>query len=352
MNVDMGSRDPKFLKVVASIRETLLRHAGVTSSTHACVLMQGAGTQGVESMLTSLVPRTGGAKMLVVNNGAYGARQEEICTYMQIPFESISYPDNAAFAVSDIEQKLKDGGFSHVSVIHHETTSGVLNPVKDLGLMLRDKFPAVKLLVDSMSAFGAYEAPVAEWNIHAIVSSANKNYEGAPGFSFVICEKEGLRPGVAGVLSLDLHAQWSFMEEKGQFRFTPPCQAIMGFQTALEEWEREGGLAARAGRYKANRDILVEGLQGLGFVPYVAEEVRGHIITGFLEPTHPKWDFLSFYNELGNRGFVIYPGSKTKSKIFRIGSIGRVFPEDMRNFVAACEDAMRSLGMPVPIPPN
>merc|ERR550514_742284 len=256
MNVDMGSRDPKFLKVVASIRETLLRHAGVTKETHACVLMQGAGTQGVESMLTSLVPRTGGKKALVVNIGAYGARQEEICKYMGIPFESVIYPDNETFVVADIERTLQGGGFSHVSVIHHETTSGVLNPIRELGLMLRDKFPAVKLLVDSMSAFGAYEAPVAEWNICALVSSANKNYEGAPGFSFVICEKDALQPGVAGVLSMDLHAQWSFMEEKGQFRFTPPCQAIMGFQTALEEWEREGGLAARAGRYKENRDIL------------------------------------------------------------------------------------------------
>jgi len=244
-------------------------------------------------------------------------------------------------------------------MVHHETTAGVVNQVAEVSEMLQVRFPHVKFILDSISSFGAYDVPAKAWNIHYLAGSANKCIEGVPGFAFVVAHRESMLEveGCARSLALDLQDQWRFMEKSGQFRFTPPCQAIFGFHQALDEWDQEGGLAGRAGRYRANYEALARGMEELGFKFFVADEAsRGYIITTFEVPIAlaGQWDFARFYDLLKERGFVIYPASLPPKAgghppAFRVGNIGQLFPADVEAFLLAARDVLSAMALPVPL---
>jgi 2-aminoethylphosphonate-pyruvate transaminase len=170
-----------------------------------------------------------------------------------------------------------------------------------------------------------------------------------PGFSFVFvrrallaaCERR------ARSLSLDLYAQWKGFAKNGQFRYTPPTHAVLAFDQALDELEAEGGVAARAERYRRNHETLLAGMRRAGFRPLLAAPVQSPIITAFRYPT-ADFDFAAFYRKLSDRGFIIYPGKLTQVDTFRVGNIGRLFPADFEQLTGAAEQAMREMA---PSPP-
>jgi 2-aminoethylphosphonate-pyruvate transaminase len=149
----------------------------------------------------------------------------------------------------------------------------------------------------------------------------------------------------ARTLSLDLYAQWKGLENDGQFRFTPPVQSLMAFHQALIELHEEGGVDRRALRYLQNYRMLLSGMRKLGFDEYLPEELQGYIITTYLKPLDPAFDFERFYQKLNQRGFVIYPGKLTKADAFRIGNIGQLYPEDMHDLVHAIAEVLDELGV-------
>jgi 2-aminoethylphosphonate-pyruvate transaminase len=197
-----------------------------------------------------------------------------------------------------------------------------------------------------MSSFAGMPVDVAGTGIDYLISSANKCIEGVPGFSFVLARREALlaSEGNARSYSLDLLDQWRGFERNGQFRFTPPTHALLAFARALDELDAEGGVAGRGTRYRANHETLMAGMCALGFRPYLRPEVQSYIITAFHEPEHPRFDFDAFYRGLSDRGMIIYPGKLTAVPTFRIGTIGRLFPADIRQLLVAIEDTMRELG--------
>jgi 2-aminoethylphosphonate-pyruvate transaminase len=196
-----------------------------------------------------------------------------------------------------------------------------------------------------MSSFGALSIDVAKDGIDYLVSSANKCIEGVPGFSFVICRRAALSAceGNARSLSLDLVAQWRGFEKNGQFRYTPPTHSILAFQQALDELDDEGGVRARGARYQRNHQVLVEGMEALGFRRYLPPAVQSYIITSFYYPDDPKFDFDSFYRKLSDKGFIIYPGKISQANTFRIGSIGRLFEADIHSLLAAIGETVEEM---------
>ena len=183
------------------------------------------------------------------------------------------------------------------------------------------------------------------------MSSANKTIEGVPGFAFALCRHEALlAEGEAPrSLSLDLLGQWRGLEGNGQFRFTPPTHAMLAFRQALREHKAEGGVAGRRARYEANFAVLKGGLGALGFELYVPPEAQGCVIATFLFPDDAKFDFPRFYNELAQRGFVIYPGKLTEADCFRVGAIGRLFESDALALVGAVGEVLRGMGVALPV---
>jgi 2-aminoethylphosphonate-pyruvate transaminase len=198
-----------------------------------------------------------------------------------------------------------------------------------------------------MSGFGGVPLNLLDCRIDYLVSSANKCIEGVPGFAFILARQQALlaTEGFARSLSLDLLSQWKGLEGDGQFRFTPPTQALLAFHQALRELEAEGGVECRAARYRANCEILLAGMRELGFQEYLRPEDRGYIITSFYYPRHPKFNFVTFYTQLSDKGYVIYPGKVSKTDCFRIGSIGHIFPDDIRALLAAIRQTLEEMGI-------
>ena len=348
---DWGSRDFDFRKMTADIRAKLVAMAGDTSGTYDCVPVQGSGTFSVEAMCGSLLPK--GSKTLVLVNGAYGKRIVKILNYLgreNIVIDKGDYlPPRGAEVTAAIAA---DPAISHVIVVHCETSSGILNPLKEISDAVA--VSGRKLLIDSMSAFGALPLDVRDIQFAAMVSSANKCIEGVPGFGFVIARKDELEAakGVSHSLSLDLYDQWSAMNKTQQWRFTPPTHVLAAFQEALRLHEAEGGVAGRGARYARNRDALLDGMRALGFEPLLRDEWQAPIIVTFFNPAHPNFEFKAFYEGMSERGFVIYPGKLTVVDSFRIGCIGRLDEHVMRNAVAAAGAVLAQLGVDDASPPQ
>ena len=329
---DLGSRDAAFIAAIHDIRTRLLRIAGA-STAYTAVLMQGSGTSGIEATIGSLVPPDG--KLLIAINGAYGRRIVQIADVLRIPYTLYECAEHATLDPAALDAILSDdGAITHVAAVHCETTTGLINPIAAIGAVVRRH--GRSYLVDAMSSFGAVPIDLDHCGIDALVSSSNKCIEGVPGFSFVLAQTTALASaGNARSVSLDLVAQWRELETSGQFRFTPPTHALLAFRQALDELEQEGGVLGRLARYQANHQTLIDGMCVLGFTPYLAEVDQSPIITTFRYPADSGFDFRSFYQQLSQRGYVIYPGKLSHEDCFRIGTIGRIFPADVRGLLAA-----------------
>ena len=235
---DLGSRDDTLVELIQRNRRRLLEIGGVEDGTYEAVLMQGSGTFVVESVISSLVPRDG--KLLVAINGAYGRRMAEIAKTLAIETEVIIVPEAQPVAPTQIENVLvRDPAITHVGMVHCETTTGILNPVEEVGRIARRLQRT--FIVDAMSSFGGMPMDIRGCGIDLLVSSANKCIQGVPGFGFVLARRALLleAEGRARSVSLDLVSQWKGMETDGQFRFTPPTHAILAFWRALQELEAE-----------------------------------------------------------------------------------------------------------------
>ena len=347
---DLGSRDTDFIQTVRQIRRILLDVAGVPGADVAgdhgyeVVLMQGSGTFGLESVIGSTVPMDG--KLLVIINGAYGDRVANIARVLKIETTTLEYPSNVAPSAADVERVLtEDKAITNVVVVHCETTSGIMNPIEQIGAVVARHRKTY--FVDSMSAFGAVPFDFEKCKIDFLVSSANKCIEGVPGFSFVICRRSSLlaAESCARSVSLDLLAQWRGLETNGQFRFTPPTHSILAFEQALCELVAEGGVDGRATRYRANNQTLLLGMREIGFAEYLLREQQGVIITAFCYPDHPRFLFDDFYRRLNEKGFVIYPGKVSNIDCFRIGNIGRLFKSDILALLAAIRSTLEEMGV-------
>ncbi len=340
---DAGSRDPEFIAAVGEIRSRLLLLACAEAGYEA-VPMQGSGTFGIESVIGSAMARDG--KLLVLINGAYGRRMAQIAQVLGIETIQISVPEDQPLTADFARSALTaNPNVSHVGVVHCETTTGILNPVREIGEIVRSF--GCRYIVDAMSSFGGIPLSVPDCSIDFLVSSANKCIQGVPGFSFAIMRRDALREceGRVRSLSLDLHAQWKGLESDGQFRFTPPTHALLAFRQALAELDAEGGVAGRSARYAENHRALMQGMTRLGFEAYLAPELQGPIITAFRYPGHPAFVFSRFYELLSDRGFAIYPGKLTHADCFRIGTIGHIFPADIDALVDAIDDVLGRMGI-------
>jgi 2-aminoethylphosphonate-pyruvate transaminase len=311
---------------------------------YVTVPMQGSGTFAVEAMLTTFVPHEGTVMILI--NGAYGHRARKILDIARRNTIVHETPEDTPPDLAAVERILKETpAITHIFAVHCETTSGILNPIADIGALARKYHKS--FLLDSMSAFGALPLDAQAISPDAIAASSNKCIEGVPGLGFVIARRAALEKtvGNATTLTLDLHDQWRNFEKTGQYRFTPPIHVIVSFHQALMEFFAEGGQPGRGERYAENCRVLIDGMRALGFVPLLGDNLQAPIIVTFRMPADPRFQFQVFYDKLKERGYVIYPGKLTVADSFRIGCIGRLYPEHMRGALAAIRDILDEMGV-------
>ena len=347
---DWGSWDGEFIAVTASVRARLLDivHG---HDTHTVVPLQGSGTFSVEAAVATLVPRDG--HVLVLDNGAYCKRAAKLTQLMGRRATVVPQAEDAPVSAAVLDEQLRaDRSITHVVLIHCETGTGVLNPLAAVAEVCQRHGKG--LIVDAMSSFGALPIDARDIHFDALIAASGKCLEGVPGMGFVIARKAVLEQcaGNCQSLAMDLHDQWQYMEKTGQWRFTPPTHVLVALAEAITQFVEEGGQPARLARYVDNCRTLVDGMAALGFKPFLRAEVQAPIIVTFHAPADPAYDFKRFYDAAKARGFILYPGKLTQVETFRVGCIGAIGRNAMREAVNAVADALREMGIASGRPAN
>lgn len=342
MLFDHCTWDDDYKQITQKIRRNLLKLAKASEDEYTVVLMQGSGTFGVESVLSSVIGDE--EKLLIAANGAYGERMEDIAKHSRIDYTIYNEHYNKVPDAKKIGDILdKDPKITHVSMVHSETTSGILNDIESVARVVKERGKV--FIVDAMSSFGGMDIPVESMGIDFLISSANKCIQGVPGFSFIIARRSLLLEsrGKARSLSLDLYDQWETMEKDGKWRFTSPTHVVLAFAKAMEELEAEGGISARSARYTDNNRRLIAKMKDLGFKTYIDETHQSPIITTFLFPENVLYSFSDMYTYIKNRGYAIYPGKVTEASTFRIGDIGEIYSEDIDKLIEIIKDFFETI---------
>ncbi len=342
---DWGSWDAAFNRMTHDVCAELVKIVHGEND-YVCVPLQGSGTFAVEAALGTLVPRQG--CVLVPNNGAYCARLVRILQRMGIAYVELALREDEPVSAAAVEDAFnRNSRITHVAQVHLETSAGLLNPLDDIAAVCQRH--GKSLIVDAMSSFGALPIDLRRGGIDALISASGKCLEGVPGMGFVIVRRSVLEEseGRSPSLALDLHDQYVYMEKTTQWRFTPPTHVVAALRQALDQFIAEGGQAARGARYTQNCAALVSGMKALGFEPFLQAEVQAPVIVTFHAPRDPAWNFADFYAAVREAGYVLYPGKLTQVETFRVGCIGAIDENELRNAVAAIGRALKRLGIRV-----
>ena len=310
-----------------------------------CILLQGTGSYAVEATLGSVIPPAG--KVLIVDNGAYGRRMVVTAEKLKLAHRVVEFPETEPADPAVVDRALaSDPAVTHVAVVHSETTTGLVNPVAEIGRAVNDRHRT--LIVDAVSSFGGLPLSMEGLGAHYLVSTASKCLQGVPGLGLVIADVERLTRtrGWARSHSFDLFDQWQYMESKRlRWRFTSPTFVVRALAQAVRELEEEGGVEVRQRRYEQNRQTLLAGMEALGFRTLLPARRQSAILTSFRFLDHPAWSLDRFYEGLKQRRFLIFPTQVSQAAAFRIGTIGHVFPEDYRELTQAAAEVLRDMGV-------
>lgn len=335
MMVDHCTWDQEYKTITQDIRQKLLTLAGVTDTEYTTILMQGSGSFGVESVLSSVIGEED--HVLICVNGAYGLRIVSMSERHNLTYTVYEVAEDEIPQAEAITEILKnDSSITAIAMVHSETTSGILNELEDIAQLAKEN--GLLFIVDAMSSFGGIPIDVSGLSIDFLISSSNKCIQGVPGFSFILAKRDQLEKRCyARTVSLDLYDQYETMEKDGKWRFTSPTHTVLAFQQALKELDEEGGIYQRYMRYLTNNRLLRQKMEELGYQPFI-KQYQGPFITSFLFPKQASFDFNNFYQHLKENGFVIYPGKISTVDCFRIGNIGDIYPEDIHRLVKVIEN--------------
>jgi 2-aminoethylphosphonate-pyruvate transaminase len=337
---DICPRETAFGEVMAWICAELSGMAGKPGRVET-VLFGGSGTAADEVMVSSCVPDTG--RLLVVDNGAYGARLAEIASVYKLNYEVYTSSGSAPLDTEAVKAKLMEGRFTHCALVYHETTTGLLNPVPELCRFCREQ--GITTIVDAVSAFAAIPIDMDEDGIDFMASTSNKNLQGMAGVALVFCRKEALERIHGYPLRnyyLNLWDQYRHFKQTRQTRFTPPVQTLYALRQAIIETKQET-IAKRYARYAACWDELVTAVKRLNLTMLVPEAVQSKLITAILDPPFPGYRFDTLHDRARSYGFTIYPGKLADANTFRIANIGDIQPAEMARFTQVLEAYIREL---------
>ncbi len=299
---------------------------------YTTVLFGGSGTATVEAVLNSVIPNHG--KVLIVDNGAYGKRMCQITNVYKIPtvvFESSSIEPIDLNALESLIENTD--GLTHLAMIHHETTTGLLNDITSVGTLCKKH--NISFIVDSMSGFAAIPVDMKSMNIDYLAASSNKNIQGMAGIGFAICNKVALE-STADIpmrsLYLNLYAQYAYFEKTHQTRFTPPVQTFYALKQAILETHEET-IEGRYARYSKSWETLLDGLEALNLKYLIDKEHHSRIITSIIEPHVEAYNFNEMHDYFFEKGFTIYPGKVNNYDTFRISNIGQIDYTDIEAFL-------------------
>lgn len=339
---DICPREKEFQELMKGIRDDITVIAD-GDNRYTTVLFACSGTGVMEAVMGSVVPKD--ATALVISNGDYAHRFALIASHLGIQSVELGFPWGSKIDLKQIEKTLKSSDFGGVFVVHHDTSTGVLNPIEEIGKIAKKYY--TPFVVDAISSFAGIPFSIRKCNIDFMISTANKCLQGMPGVSFVVCKKDSLRKTRHNKRSLYLNLwnQYQFLEKYGQMPFTAPVQVMYALRQAINEFKKEG-LQGRYFRYRNNHLVLYNGMLDRGFKPFLENNVEHScLLETFYEPKHPLFDFKTFHDKLYAKGFTIYPGKSVLKKTFRLANIGDLHVDDIKEFLKTVDDVLEEMGV-------
>ncbi|MBE6514184.1 MAG: 2-aminoethylphosphonate--pyruvate transaminase [Thermoplasmata archaeon] len=340
VQADICPRENEFGDVMGWISGELSLMVGEPGRVET-VLFGGSGTAADEAMISSCVPQDG--KLLIVDNGAYGKRMAKMAGIYGIDYATFKSDGVSRIDVPALEKELVDGKFTHMAIVYHETTTGILNPVPEVCRFCREH--GIVTIVDAVSAFAAIPIDMDRDCIDFMSSTSNKNIQGMAGLAFVFCRKEALEAIKDYPMRnyyLNVYDQHKYYKDKNQMRFTPPVQTAYALRQAILETKIET-IEGRYARYTACWEVLVAAAKRIGLRMAVPESEQSHLIVTFMDPESPRYSFDEMHDLSREYGFTIYPGKLSDAKTFRIANIGDIRPEEMERFTVLLGQYMKTL---------
>ncbi len=346
MKPDICHREEEFFTLLRSVRQKLLKIFKI-QDTHTVAVFSGSGTTALEAMLSSFARMH--QAILVLSNGVYGDRMKTILEIHGTPVRVLSSEAGGFPALGKIETLLKNDASIHaVAMVHHETSTGMLNPLREVGRLAK-KYKKT-FIVDAISSLGAEKIDFKKDSIDILSGTSGKCLHGLPGASFVILSKktvQNLKRQRPKTLSLDLLSTLE-AEEKDDTPFTPAVQIFYAFHEALEELIQEG-LNHRIEDYAKKNALLENGFVRLNFAFLVKKKYRSHVLTALWLP--PALSYVKLHDALKKQGFVIYAGqSELKGRIFRVSNLGDIKRSDLKRFLSVLRKILKRLGRAVQSP--
>ncbi len=345
---DICPREKEFRDIMAPMREDLVKIVHGKTPEYTSVLFCGSGTICIDITLNSLLDE--GKKALIINNGSYSQRACDICKYYGLPTIELKQPDNDLPDLEKLEETLKENpDTGYVYVTYHETGTGLLNPVREIGAIAH-RYGAY-LITDTTSAYAMIPINVYDENIDFCMASAQKGIMGMTGLSFIIGRRDIIEKSKdfpKRSYYCNLYLQYDYFEKTGEMHFTPPVQTIYAAKQALIEYFEEGE-SAKWERHKRIMKAIREGIDEIGFCEALSRDVQSGLVAAIDYPDDPAWDFEKIHDYCYKRGFTIYPGKIAGRGTFRLCALGAIDGDDIRDFWKVFREAMTSLNISLPL---
>jgi 2-aminoethylphosphonate-pyruvate transaminase len=345
---DICPRENEFVEIMDEVRRELVEVVHGDPEKYAAVLFTGSGTIIQDVLLNSLVPE--GKKICVVNNGAYSSRMADIAKYYHIPCVNLKFSTTGLPDLDVIKETLeKDNDIAVVATTHHETGTGVLNSVREIGQIAHDN--SCVFIADTISTYGLLPINIEEENIDFCMSSAQKGLCGMTGVSWVVGKIEEIAKSKdypTRSYYCNLYMQYDFFNRVGEMHFTPPVQVIYALQQAIREY-REEGESARYERITKCWEAIHKGLEEIGLDTVIDKKIQGRLVVTVKAPEDDRFDFNMLHDYCYERGFTIYPGKMFGLETFRLCNLGWITHEDIEDFFVVAKEAFGEMGFSLPL---
>ena len=310
---DICPREKEFAGLMKDLRSDLLKIVHAPENEYTSVLFCGSGTINIDVCINSLVPE--GKKILVVNNGAYNSRAVEVCEMYHIPHINLKSSVYEQPNLDDIAKALDENpDVAVVYCCHHETGTGILNPIREIGA-LAHKHGAI-FISDTTSTLGMIPLDVVKDNVDFCMASAQKGLMAMSGLSFIIGKKDIIKAS----------------------KNYPTRSYYCNLYLQYEYFEM--GEEAKFARHRRVYEAIHEGLDNLGFKTIIPREIESGLVVSVLYPEDSNWDFEKVHDYCYERGFTIYPGKISTTNTFRLCALGSIYPEDIHAFFVVLKKAL------------
>ncbi len=348
---DICPREKEFADMMKGLRKDLLKVVHASPEKYTSVLFCGSGTINIDICLNSLLPA--GKKALILNNGAYSTRAAEICEYYGLPHINLKSSIYEPVRPDEVEKALKENpDIALVYTTHHETGTGLLNPLQPIGT-LAHRYHAI-FVVDTTSSLGMIPLDMEKDNVDFCMASAQKGLMAMTGLSFIIGNEDIIKQSrnyPRRSYYCNLYLQYDFFERTGEMHFTPPVQTVYATRKALDEYF-EMGEEIKFARHKRVFEAIHKGLEQLGFRNAIKREWQSGLVVSVLYPDDLNWDFEKIHNYCYERGFTIYPGKISTTNTFRLCALGAIDEKDIENFFAVLKEGMEHYSIRIPVQYN